>query len=198
MTIIRSLSAVSVFLALVTAAPIAQAEVSVYGNAMLTNFGLYNTNASDISFKGDTGGVGGGTFYNFPIQSRLTAGIDARASYSPGTKGGTSAAGGLRISFVPHRVRIRPYFQIGGGIVSTDSYTTLYIIPGNQLVTLKNHVTNGALELLGGLDVRLTDHFDLRAIEYGAAAAGTSSSTRTGFGFLSSGLVYHFHPRQRT
>jgi hypothetical protein len=193
MSIIRSLFA---SVALLTAVTAANAQISVYGTAMLTNFGLYNSSSPHISFKGDTVGFGGGAFYNFPIQSRLTAGIDARASYSPGTKGGTSAAASLRIGFVPHEVRLRPYFQIGGGFVSTDGYT--FGMVGSQLYAYKNRTTNGAVEIVGGLDVRLTDQVDVRAIEYGAAASGTSSSTRAGVGFLSSGLVYHFHLRQHT
>ena len=192
MSIVRSLLAT---FALLTAVPTANAQISVYGTAMLTNFGLYNDTSSGIAFQGDTAGFGGGAFYNFPIQSRLTAGVDARGSYSPGTKGGASAAGALRIGFVPRTHPLRPYVEIGGGLVSTDAYT--YVSNGVQIDTSPHRVTNGALDLLGGLDIRLTHALDLRAIEYGAAAGASATNTRAGFGFLSAGVVYHLRSTRR-
>ena len=39
------------------------------------------------SFKDDTASFGGGAFYNFPIHSRLTAGIDGRVLYGPASYG---------------------------------------------------------------------------------------------------------------
>jgi hypothetical protein len=64
-------------------------------------------------------GFPGGGFYNFPIQSRLTAGIDGRMSYGLGTRGGVSVTGALRVGFVPKVNPLRPYFQLGGGVVSS-------------------------------------------------------------------------------
>jgi hypothetical protein len=95
----------------------ARAQVSAYGSAALTNYTFFNNH--DSAAKSDTGGIIGGAFYNFPIHSRLTAGIDARGSYGFGDRGGTFAAAALRIGFVPERVALRPYFQIGGGLVSS-------------------------------------------------------------------------------
>jgi hypothetical protein len=80
------------------------------------------------------------------------------------------------------RVPLRPYLEIGGGVVSA------VILTGGPT----QRDTNGALELLGGLDIRLTDSVDLRAIEYGAAAGPT-----TGVAFLDAGLVYHFRKTKR-
>jgi hypothetical protein len=59
-----------------------------------------------------------GAFYNFPIQSRLAVGIDGRVLYCAGPHGGTTAAAALRIGFVPVRVPLRPYLEIGGRVVS--------------------------------------------------------------------------------
>ena len=182
MTRLRVLAPFLCLAALHLSAQTAKTQVSVYGTVALTNFGFYDNGSSGVSFKGDTGGIGGGMFLNFPIQSRLSAGVDARALYSPGSKGGTSAAALLRIGFVPRRVRLRPYFEIGGGVVSSTDYSLF-----------TDRVTNGAAEFLGGLDIRLNDSVDLRAVEYGAAAAGSTSETRSGFGFLDTGVVYHFH-----
>jgi hypothetical protein len=145
-------------------APTANAETSIYGTAMLTTFN-----------NGDTGGFTGGAFYNFKTSSRLTAGIDGRLSYAPGNKGGNAELGALRISFIPRSNPLRPYLQIGGGVVSET---------GNPY-----RRTTGALEILGGLDIRLTKNFDLRAVDYGAAAG-----SRFGYAFLNAGIVYHFQP----
>jgi hypothetical protein len=81
-------------------------------------------------------------------------------------------------------VRLRPYFEIGGGVVSS------VINPGFA----PQRITNGAVEFLGGLDVRLTDSVDLRAVEWGAAAGTSSSALTSAVGFLDAGFVYHFHP----
>ena len=192
MSAIRLLSPILAFVSLFSLTATAGAELSVYGTAMLSNFGFSNGSSSSLSFKGDTGGFGGGAFYNFPIQSRLSAGIDTRASYSPGSKGGTSAAAALRVAFIPHQVRLRPYIQIGGGVVSSETYN---ITPGSGTAITRNRVTSGALEIVGGLDIRLTEVLDLRAVEYGAAAGASSSGASAGFGFLGAGLVYHLHPK---
>jgi hypothetical protein len=144
----------------------AKAQTSVYGTAMLTAF---DNRAA--------GGFTAGAFYNFHTPSRLTAGIDGRVSYAPGNKGGNAELAALRISFIPRKNPLRPYLQIGGGVVSQNSYNTF-------------RRTNGAAEIAFGLDIRLTDNLDVRAFDYGAAAG---SRYGAGFGFLNVGIVYHFH-----
>src|SRR6185437_3256567 len=52
--------------------------------------------------------------YNNPL-----IGIDGRFSYGLGARGGTSATAAFRVGFVPHYNPLRPYFQIGGGVVSS-------------------------------------------------------------------------------
>jgi hypothetical protein len=166
----------------------ARAQISVYGAAALTNFGFSHN--GNTSFKSDTGGFVGGMFYNFPIQSRLTAGIDARGSYGFGPMGGTSVLGALRIGFVPKRVVLRPYVQIGGGVVSSTADVDQTTGP---LQTRR--YTTGAVEFAAGLDVRLNESFDVRAFELGGAAGGSGSGTSVGTAFLDAGIVYHFHKR---
>jgi hypothetical protein len=178
----------------ISIASIAKAQVSVYATPMFTGWCISDSNTCTISHG--SGGIGGGAFYNFPIQSRLTAGVDVRGSDSFGKYGGDAFSASLRIGFVPHKVRLRPYFQIGGGVVSAP-YTeyTLLCTYGCTESSASKRATNGALLLAFGLDIRLTRSFDLRAIEYGAEAGGSGNSSKydSEFGFLSSGVVYHFH-----
>src|ERR1700722_13026936 len=117
MTFFRTFTPLVCLFALFLPTKTTQAQVSIYGTGALTNYCLANHGTS--ACKSDSGGFIGGMFYNFPIQSRLTAGIDLRGSYSFGSRGGTSEAAALRIGFVPHRVALRPYFQLGGGVVSS-------------------------------------------------------------------------------
>jgi hypothetical protein len=149
---------------------------SIYGSVALVNYGV------GCCSKSDTGGLIGGGFYNFPIKSRLTAGIDARGSFGVGSGGGGLGAAALRIGFVPTHVRLRPYFQLGGGVVTTK-------FPDNRSV---RH-TSGGVEFAGGLDVRLNESFDIRAIELGAVAGGGNQSAASAF--LDAGIVYHLHPK---
>jgi hypothetical protein len=162
----------------------AEAQISAYCMVGLSSYGF--TYQGDTSFKDNTASFGGGAFYNFPIHSRLTAGIDGRVLYGPASYRGTTADVALRVGFVPTRVRLRPYFEIGGGVVSS------VIDPGFA----PQRITNGAAEFLGGLDIRLTDRVDLRAAEWGAAAGVSNNGPTSGVGFLEAGLVYHFHPAE--
>ena len=164
-------------------APSAEAQVSVYGMAGLSGYG-FSYQGDSYSFKDDTASFGGGAFYNFPVHSRVTVGIDGRVLYGPASYGGTTADAALRVGFVPTHIRLRPYFEIGGGVVSS------VISPGYA----PQRITNGAAEFLGGLDIRLTDSVDLRAVEWGAAAGvSNNNNTTSGVGFLDAGFVYHFH-----
>ncbi len=163
----------------------AEAQVSAYGMVALSRYGV-SYQGSDFNLNGKTASLGGGAFYNFPIHSRLTAGIDGRVLYGPASYGGTTADVALRIGFVPTRIRLRPYFEVGGGVVSADI--------GPRATPLR--ITNGAAEFLGGLDIRLTDSVDLRAVDYGVAAGASNNGRASGVSFLDAGLVYHFHRAQ--
>ena len=170
-------------LAVNATASIANAQVSAYGVVGVNGYGFSYRGNSPSSYY-DTAGFGGGAFYNFPIRSRVTVGIDGRVFYGPGSYGGTTADAALRIGFVPKVNRLRPYLAIGGGMV------TSVLNPGFD----PTRVTNGALELLGGLDIRMTDSVDIRAVEWGAAAGYSSSGIASEVGFLDAGVVYHFRP----
>jgi hypothetical protein len=175
----------------------ARAQLSAYASPALTNYVFVKNNASAAKLK--TGGIIGGAFYNFPIHSRLTAGIDARASYGFGDRGGTFAAAALRIGFVPERVVLRPYFQLGAGLVSS-TFTYEQQLPGpaiQGLTTQPTRFTSGGVEFAFGLDVRLSRSFDLRAFELGAIAPASSTGA-AGSAWLNAGVVYHLPRRGRT
>ena len=189
---LRSCSLVILSLLLFDPTYTLSAQTSLYGAVALNNYVLYNH--GDNAAKSDTVGFLGGVFYNFPIQSRLTAGIDVRGGYGVGARGGALGAAALRIGFVPTRVILRPYFEIGAGVV-TSTFTSKQITgPAIQgLTSQPTRFTSGGAEFACGLDFRLTDSLDLRAVELGAAASGGSPSV--GSAFLDAGLVYHLHPR---
>jgi len=177
---------------LVASANTAFAQVSVYLSPALTAFATGT--GSNLTFKNETAGFIAGGFYNFPIQSRVTVGLDLRTVLSPGTMGGDFTGAALRIAFVPQRVILRPYLQIGGGVVTTTVKNYVLYTGNTFTIVPSQRFTNGAAEFDFGLDIRLTEHFDLRAIDYGAAAGG-SSTTNVGMGFLGAGVVYHLQPR---
>jgi DUF1680 family protein len=68
---------------------------------------------------------------------------------------------------------------------------------GSTVVLQTNRVTNGAVEIAFGLDVRLTDSLDLRVPDWGAVA-GISNSNAAGVGSFGAGLVYHLHGSRQT
>jgi hypothetical protein len=170
----------------------ASAQTSVYGSVVYDNFGFTGANYNALQYKGGTGGIIGGVFYTFPSSSRFKAGIDGRVLYSPGYNGGSAYSGALRVSFVPDHNRLRPFFQLGGGLVSTQLAET--ICNGFSCGTNSHRINSGAAHLDFGLDIRLTDHIDLRAIDYGADASASNGNAHANVAWLGAGVIYHFHP----
>jgi len=164
----------------------AQAQISVFASVNLTDYGFYPNDSTPFYSKGDGGGVAGGMFYNFHKDSRLTLGIGSRGSYSPGSQGGGYVAESFRLGLVPDHSPLRPYFETGLGITtaSTNAQTV-------GIVSSGSHTSLGEI-LLFGLDVRLTDSFDLRALELGGVAGGS-----VGTGIVDCGVVYHLRPLGR-
>lgn len=160
---------------------------------MYSTFGFTGGGYGNGTFKPGSGGPIVGVFYTFPSGSRFKAGVDGRISYSPGYNGGSAYTGALRASFVPNKNRLRPYFQIGGGVASTQLHQTF--CSGFSCGTTTSSVTNGVLQLDFGLDIRATPNLDVRAIDYGADAGTAGNSAHAGVGFIGAGVVYHFNPR---
>ena len=170
-------------------------QISVYGNVGLTAYETVQN--STISHLSTAGGLMAGGFYNFPIESRLTAGVDVRTVAGFGSNGGDFTGAAFRIGFVPHQVPLRPFLQIGGGVVTTVlKNDTIYT--GTTFRNVANErLTNGAAELAFGLDVRITDQFDWRAFDYGAAVGGGSTSNKgAATAWLQTGVVYHLRGRR--
>jgi hypothetical protein len=160
-----------------------RAQGAVYGGVSLTNY-CYTVN-NGLGNQCGTDGAGGtfGGFYNFPIQSRLTAGLDAHLGFGTGSVKGVKGLASVRFGVVPHRNPLRPYLEIGGGFVSSH-------IPQLTNIVGPQTITSGALEIGVGLDVRITPRVDWRAIELESASGG---GTRTaGSASLSTGIVYRF------
>jgi hypothetical protein len=184
----------SIVAALVVSASIARAQASAYGAVIIDSFGFNGNNyASGGSYKGATGGLIAGGFYTFHSPSRFKAGLDGRILYSPGYNGGGAYTGALRVGFVPQHNPLRPYFQLGGGVVSTQ----LRNVACSSCGVTTGRVTSGVAQLDFGLDIRVTEHYDIR-FDYGADAGGSNGSTTAAVGWLGTGVVYHFHPTQHT
>jgi hypothetical protein len=191
LSILCRLSTAFVVIGIFTIVAAVPAQMSVYGTAAATAFGFTGNNyPNGTSFKSKTGGLIAGAFYTFPSASRWKAGIDGRVTFSPGYNGGSAYTGALRAGFVPNHNRLRPYFQIGGGVASTQIHETTC----NEIVCVvqTDRVTNGVLQLDFGLDIRATDHLDVRAFDWGADAGTSNGSTHAGLGFFAAGVVYHF------
>jgi hypothetical protein len=179
-------------LAALSVSPLARAQVSVYGTGAVAGYSVKPDTSSTFSFKSNAPGFVVGGFYNFPIDSRVTVGVDLRLAESPGSKGGTAGAAALRIGVVPHHVPLRPYFEIGGGVISTSTNAELV----NDQVRAGTY-TNGAAMLAFGLDVRVTHSLDIRVLDLGAEAGGSTTNGATAHGsagaaYADTGIVFHF------
>lgn len=190
MSIIRCLSTTLVVIGTFTVVAAVPAQTSVYGTVAAARFGFTGDNyPNGPSFKPETGAAIVGAFYTFPSASRFKAGLDGRVILSPGYNGGSAYTGALRAGFVPNRNRLRPYFQIGGGVASTQLRET---ICGLTCSISVSRVTNGVLQLDFGLDIRATNQLDIRAFDWGAVAGTSNGSAHADAGFFSGGVVYHF------
>jgi hypothetical protein len=187
---LRTLQLASAVLFLLFLAPLANAQLAVYGTVMLTNYG-YSHSSNGFLYYNDTGGLGAGATYLFESQSRLKAGLDFRVAGSPGADGGENGAASLRIAFVPRQNRLRPYFQLGGGFVST-TYPVYYNTQGNPIARQTQRISGPVAAFAVGLDIRVNSSFDIRLPELASDASGKVASASFG-----AGVVYHIRPRAR-
>lgn len=163
------------------------AQTSVYASVDATRYGFASGNTGTFSYSPGSGtfsyykiGVGfeGGATYLFPSRSRLKAGIDLRGMDSPGASGGAGGFGSLRIAFLPNRKPLSPYFQIGGGVLSTTVVNTVPGVP-------RTRISSGALDLDFGLNIRVNSRFSVRAIEIGGYAGSNLA-----LGSYGAGVIY--------
>jgi hypothetical protein len=162
--------------------PTASAQVSIYGTGAITSYGLKPVNSSRFSLKSGTPGFVVGGFYNLPLESRFTVGVDLRLAQSPGARGGTAGALALRFAFVPYKVPLRPYLQIGPGVIRTSTNAELV----NDQVRAGTY-TSGAAIFAFGLDIPITHSIDLRALDVGSEAGGSVGTV-----YADTGIVVHF------
>jgi hypothetical protein len=160
-------------------------KLSVYGTIGASNYG-YSFNGNSLTISRDQFGFAGGAFYNFPIASRATLGVDARGSFSPGDTGGAKGFVSARAGFVPTSSRLRPYFQLGVGEVHAK-------VPAFSFTVGAQAINKFAVDLALGLDVRLTTSLDWRAFELeGGAGSSGNGGTGVGSASFSTGIVYRF------
>lgn len=152
------------------------AQASVYGTVGISDYG-YSNSQNNFTVNRVRPGLTVGGYYNFPIESRLTAGIDLRGSFTPAATGGDKFLLAARFGFVPHVIRFEPYLQLGAGVFQAK-------IPGDSTVT------SGGIDLALGLDFRINSSFDYRVLEVESGAGGGTSSA--GSASITTGLVYHF------
>jgi hypothetical protein len=160
----------------------ARAEFSVYGTVATSDYG-YAFNRAPLNINGDFAAFSGGLTYIFPHDGRLALGVEYRESVTPVIHGGSTGTASFRISLVPHKVRLRPYLQIGAGYVYAKIPTFIPI--GSQSVVV------GSIGLGGGLDLRITQRVDWRVVEI-ESSAGVTSAKSGGTASFGTGVVYHF------
>jgi len=165
---------------------VASAQTSVYVGADLTDYGYssqannnfnYSPDTGHYSIYSDGGGVSGGAVYLFSSASRLKAGVDLRGMYSPGSRGGAGSFASLRIQFVPHQSSLRPYFDIGGGFL-----TTVYESAASNSGNGRGRITGGAVDLNFGLEIRTSPRVALKAIEIGGFSGPDVAHASIGVG----------------
>jgi hypothetical protein len=171
---------------LIVFASTARAQFSIYGTVAATDYG-YAFNSGGLTYNGDYLGLGGGLTYIFPRDRRLTLGIDLRDYVTPAARGGNTGVVSFRIGVVPHKVPLRPYFQIGPGYVSAK----VPAVVGPQTVDI------AAVSIGGGLDIRVARHIDLRVIEI-ESTAGVSATQSAGTASFGTGVVYHLQAARPT
>ena len=181
---------------------LAQAQIfSVYGTVSVPRFSNVPTGSS-CNNSGCTNqltsltpvGFGGGVTFNVLPLPFVSLGVDLRGSSKPGTVGADTALFGLKATFKPPVLKLKPYAQVSGGYYATRTtnvstsasppYTPIGGTYGNQ----------GAMyEVLGGLDVPVAPFFDIRVIEVGGGQAfGLFNSQTSGVFTINSGVVLHF------
>ena len=166
--------AVFALVSTLTLTPSASAQNAVYGAVALSNYCL-QSNGSEASCKSDTVGLSAGDTFLFRSASRLKAGIDARIDASPGDRGGEAFLAALRFTFVPRENRLSPYFQIGGGAITTTypSVTCTFNGFSSNCITSQSRKSGGAITFAVGLNVRAGEHLFIRPVELMGSAGST-------------------------
>jgi hypothetical protein len=163
--------------------PAARAQFAVYGNLNLTRFDDQANRTSTWFY-----GPGGGIYDDFLPLGPLALGLDVRGSYGWGDGYAyRDGLAGLRLVARPPVLPIRPYVEGAVGLAATRATAT---------TGLPTHFSNKfAYEVLGGLDLTIFPHIDLRIPEIGygqvSPVAGPNAPATTLFQ-ISTGVVIRF------
>ena len=140
-------------------------------------------------------GIGGGVTFGLIPVGPVRLGLDLRGSTKPGTTGADTAMAGLKLSFHPPLLRLKPYIQGSGGYVATRTAnrTSYAGVPASG--TFENQYA--AYEVFGGLDVPVFPFIDLRVIEVGGGKGYSVNGYSVGSDqitlfTLNTGVVVHF------
>ena len=166
----------------------AQAQVAVYGLAAFTGIGdipagtsssIFTSPPAYLTNSASRPGFAVGAVADIPHSGLLAFGLDVRGTVSPGTTGGSTFAAAARVALIPRYSRMRPYVLLGGGVASGHSPT----YTGSELTLTGPSLSssNGVFVYGFGMDVRLTRHIDLRAIDLTNGGAHGAASTAPGF-----------------
>jgi hypothetical protein len=183
-------------LAMVAMAGVAQAQVGVYFNPVVTRISNSTADTGPFAFLGDGntaqtfGGVAFGGYYDFDHEAKFDIGADMRDAIEHGNNAEiNSFLVGVRLAAHPEHSRWRPYAELAVG----DGHTR----------SPKNPVHVNKLEVDGflGVDYKLGRHIDFRAVEIGYGEVTAINSSLYGgptsipeFRLLnfSSGFVFRF------
>lgn len=162
--------------------PLAQAQLGIYGKLEMNRLQANGTSSSTIFY-----GPAAGAYFDFLPLGPIAIGADLRGSYAWGDQFDyRSALAGLRLVVRPPLLAIRPYVQGSAGIAGTRASS------GNSGYSM-NFTNKAAWEVLGGLDVTIFPHIDLRLPEIGygriTGISGGSTATPTNTFELSTGVV---------
>jgi hypothetical protein len=183
----------------------AHAQVGVYGTFTLQRMGGLSSSplAAGVAKSSTIDPIGGtfGVYYDWRDVGPVRLGFDGRGSEVTTKRGAQlnsvgsgariySALGGVRGVFHTPIRAVRPYLQASAGLGRTD-----YGL-GNQngaggVVQLTN---NFEYHVYGGVDLKLTNYLDFRAVEAGYGGLNPFGTNGHNYPLesLSSGIVIHF------
>ncbi len=133
-------------------------------------------------------GIGGGITLRLIPLGVVDLGLDLRGSEKSGGTGVQTAMAGLKATFEPPVLHLRPYGQFSFGYFATSTPNTSDLDRGSSFGN-----TGAAYEVIGGVDVPVTRILDVRAVEIGVGQAfGLFNSRSSGLFTINTGLVLHF------
>jgi hypothetical protein len=150
----------------------AQAQIGIYTTPLVSRISNSTADTGVFAFLGPNSkarifeGFGVGVYDDLYHSGRLSVGGDVRLDLMRG--GGAQLTNfllGGRVAFQPETLRIKPYFDILGGVASTR--------PAHN----PRSVSKPEYSISAGVDYPLNKHVDFRMIEVGYASVQTINSS---------------------